>query len=214
MPKKSKIIIDYHTDDEEDLAETKPKKWYIHSGKMSSYTFERSFQQFLPKNQTKRMTEYLKEQGEDGYIEYLRVSIYVDTDTDYEFSSIWFLDINLDNGKYQPVLKTGINTSSVLALEMCGMEEDEDEDEEDEEDMLYDLECILSLVDTKYQDKIRELVINEPCEEGKYKCQRCDMIFEEGSEASRGARIDRREIYCGDCNRWFKEQDELSDCEA
>ena len=46
-----------------------------------------------------------------------------------------------------------------------------------------------------------------------YSCQRCDLRFHKTSEACKGARIEEDEIYCGDCNRWFDKQDELSDAE-
>jgi len=53
----------------------------------------------------------------------------------------------------------------------------------------------------------------DPDAEETYSCQRCDLRFHKTSEACKGARIEKDEIYCGDCNRWFDEQDELSDDE-
>jgi|LakMenE18May11ns_1017448.scaffolds.fasta_scaffold9896821_3 hypothetical protein len=69
-------------------------------------------------------------ENEDDFIEYYRVSISNPDDRDWEFSSLWFFDINLEAGAYYPLYKAGINTSSSLALVMCGIDRDDDEDED------------------------------------------------------------------------------------
>ena len=63
----------------------------------------------------------------DEYVEYYRVGIANPTDSQCEYSCLWFFDI-LDKG-YLPVYQSCINTSSGLAMCMCGIDRDDDDDD-------------------------------------------------------------------------------------
>lgn len=112
---------------EEEEAE-EAQKFYLSSGYITKSFYHRYIKDEVSKATQKKFEALLKNEEED-FIEYDRCGISNPDDSVVEFSSLWFFDINLDSG-YMPVFIAGINTSSRLALEMCGMDRDDREDEE------------------------------------------------------------------------------------
>lgn len=112
---------------EEEEAE-EAQKFYLSSGYITKSFYHRYIKDEVSKATQKKFEELLKNEEED-FIEYDRCGISNPDDSVVEFSSLWFFDINLDSG-YMPVFIAGVNTSSRLALEMCGMDRDDREDEE------------------------------------------------------------------------------------
>lgn len=104
------------------------QKYYLANGLIG-----KSFYQDYIKDEVSKATQAKFEallKDEEDFVEYYRVGIDNPDDRAWEFSCLWFFDINLEKG-YMPVFKSGVNTSSCLAMEMCGMDNDGDEDEED-----------------------------------------------------------------------------------
>lgn len=112
---------------EEEEAE-EAQKFYLSSGYITKSFYHRYIKDEVSKATQKKFEAILKNEEED-FIEYDRCGISNPDDSVVEFSSLWFFDINLDSG-YMPVFIAGINTSSRLALELCGMDRDDREDEE------------------------------------------------------------------------------------
>ena len=104
---------------------TDEQKFYLASGLIGKSFYENYIKDDVLNVTKAKFEELLKD--EDDYVEYYRINIDNPDDRSYEFSCLWFFDINLENG-YMPFFKSGINTSSYLAMEMCGMDRDEEED--------------------------------------------------------------------------------------
>jgi hypothetical protein len=103
-------------------------KFYLANGCIGKDFYKRHIKDEVTKATQKKFEALLKDEDED-FIEYYRVGISNPDDRAAEFSSLWFFDINLEKG-YMPVFKTGVNTSSCLALEMCGIDRDDEDDED------------------------------------------------------------------------------------
>jgi len=103
-------------------------KYYLANGCIGKNFYKDWIKNAVSKATQKKFEALLKDEDED-FIEYYRVGISNPDDKAWEFSSLWFFDINLDKG-YMPVFLSGVNTSSALAMEMCGIDRD-DEDGED-----------------------------------------------------------------------------------
>jgi len=116
---------------------TDEQKFYLASGLIGKSFYDNYIKKEVSKTTQKKFEALLEDEDED-FIEYYRVGIDNPDDREWEFSFLWFFDINLEKG-YMPVFKSGVNTSSCLAMEMCGM----DRDDEDEEDNLKTLEELL-----------------------------------------------------------------------
>jgi hypothetical protein len=108
--------------------------FYLTRGVMEKSFYENYIKAELSKTTQKKFEALLKDEDED-YIEYYRVSISNPDDRAWEFSSLWFFDIGLKKG-YMPVYITGVNTSSGLAMELCGMDSDDEEEERTLEELL------------------------------------------------------------------------------
>ena len=129
-------------------------KWYLNSGCIGKDFYENYIKEKYNKT-TQSKFEKLLQDGDD-YIDYYRVGIENPNDNEWEFSQLWFFDINLDIG-YMPLFISGINTSSCLAFELCGM----DRDEEDDEDNWKTMEEIMELAPNggeKSKLKIRQIL--------------------------------------------------------
>jgi hypothetical protein len=115
--------------EEEEKAEAEEEqKFYLSSGWITKSFYHRYIKDEVSKATQKKFEALLINEEED-FIEYDRCGISNPDDSVVEFSSLWFFDINLDSG-YMPVFIAGINTSSRLAMELCGMDRDDREDEE------------------------------------------------------------------------------------
>jgi len=121
------------------------RKWYVSEGSMSKFTYERSFKHLIKNKEAKEAYDEVFKDDEDAYIEYYRVRFNNPKDAKWEFSSIWFLEYC---SGFIPVVVKGVNTSSALAMEMCGM----DREEEGEFDYERSLSTILGWM-THEQDK-------------------------------------------------------------
>lgn len=131
------------------------KKYYLASGIIGKSFYEDYIKEEVSKAIQAKFKALLKD--EEDFIEYYRVSIDNPNDRAMEFSCLWFFDINLEKG-YMPVFISGVNTSSCLALEMCGM----DRDEEDEEDEGLTLEELLEYAPNgskKSKEIIKKLIL-------------------------------------------------------
>jgi hypothetical protein len=100
------------------------QKFYVASGCVGKHFYENYIKHEVSKKTQEKFEALLQDEDED-FIEYYRVGISNPDDRAWEFSSLWFFDINLGSGWYLPVFKSGVNTSSYLALEMCGKDEEE-----------------------------------------------------------------------------------------
>lgn len=76
---------------------------------------------------TQEKFEALLVDEEDDVVDYYRVKINNPDDMSCEFSTLWFFDLNLGSGWCIPVFKSGVNTSSYLAMELCGLDRDEED---------------------------------------------------------------------------------------
>lgn len=133
------------------------KKYYLASGLIGNSFYEDYIKDNISKATQAKFKALLKD--EEDFIEYYRVRIDNPSDRATEFSCLWFFDINLEKG-YMPVFISGVNMSSRLALEMCGM----DRDEEDEEDSGLTLEELLEYSPNgskKSKEIIKKLLLNE-----------------------------------------------------
>lgn len=100
------------------------EKFYVSSGCMTKSFYKNYIKHEVSKIKQKQFEERLQDEEED-YIEYYRVGIDNPNDRSWEFTTLWFFDIGLERG-YMPVCKSGINTSSGMAMSMCGMDSDEE----------------------------------------------------------------------------------------
>ena len=108
------------------------QKFYLASALIGKYFYEKYIKNEVSKT-TQTKFEALLNDDED-FIEYYWTNISNPDDSAFEFTSLWFFDINLGSGWYMPVFISGVNTSSCLALEFCGMEDDDkDEDKKENE---------------------------------------------------------------------------------
>lgn len=105
------------------------QKFYVSSGCISYHFYDNFIKNKIYKS-VQKLFEALLEDNEEDLIEYYRVSIDNPDDREWEYSCLWFFDINLKNGKYMPVYVSGINTKSSLAGVMCEMDREEDEEED------------------------------------------------------------------------------------
>lgn len=96
---------------------------------------------------------------------------------------------------------------------ICVEYEDDGEEFEEEYpvDMTEDDKHIVSISAEEQEEN--DKTANQYDDPIDYCCQRCDLEFEEGSKFYEEAFITEDEVYCGDCKKWFDEQDELSDAE-
>jgi len=133
------------------------KKFYMSSGCVGKDFYEKHIKDEVSKATQKKFEALLNDEDED-FIEYYRVSISNPDDKAWEFSSLWFFDINLEQGWYMPVFKSGVNTSSCLAMEMCGMDR-EDEDEEDNTKTLEELLDYAPNRNQKSKDQIKRILL-------------------------------------------------------
>jgi hypothetical protein len=140
----------------EPVVEPENSLFYLSSGSISKTFYENYIKEEISKKTQKKFEDLLKDEDED-YIEYYRVGIDNPTDRDCEFSSLWFFDINLEKG-YMPVFKSGVNTSSYMAMEMCGM------DREDEDDITKSLEELLEYAPNgseKSKELLKKVLLNK-----------------------------------------------------
>jgi hypothetical protein len=74
-----------------------------------------------------------------------------------EYSELWFLDCEPEDGYLYPVIVGEINTSSAYAMSRCGMDR-EPSNEEDEQTLMLTDEEILALVKPRNHDKILQIL--------------------------------------------------------
>ena len=116
------------------------KKWYVSSGSISKDFYKNYISSNIQTQFKKKFNQIFKDNQDEGdnFVDYYRISVDNKNDAGYQFSSLWFFDIDLKKG-HLPVYLSGVNTSSCLAMEMSGM------DSEWEEDKHFTLEEILDL---------------------------------------------------------------------
>jgi hypothetical protein len=117
------------------------KKWYVNSGSISKDFYKNYISSNIQPQFKKKFNQIFKDNCEDegdNFVDYYRISVNNKNDAGYEFSSLWFFDIDLKKG-HLPVYLSGVNTSSCLAMEMCGMDNDWEEEQH------FTLEEILDL---------------------------------------------------------------------
>jgi len=131
-------------------------KFYLANGCIGKDFYKRHIKDEVTKATQKKFEALLKDEDED-FIEYYRVGISNPDDKAWEFSSLWFFDINLDKG-YMPVFLSGVNTSSALAMEMCGIDRD-DEDDEDNGRTLEELLDYAPNGNEKSKENIKKILL-------------------------------------------------------
>lgn len=124
------------------------KKFYLANGLVGMDFYNN----YIKSEVSKKTQAKIKKLLEDDYIEYYRVSVDNPTDKNYEFSSLWFFD--LQDG-YVPVFMSNINTSSCLAMELCGMDR---EDEDEEENGMTLEELLMKFGNEKTEKTIKNLL--------------------------------------------------------
>ena len=129
-------------------------RYWLIRGWITKPIYNRFFKDEFSKINQKKFAAILKNEEED-FIEYYRVGIDDPSNSRCEFSSLWFFDINLDRG-YLPAFLQGINTSSALAMTMCGMDRD---DEEDDVVTLNDLLKFAPDVNKKSKEALKKILL-------------------------------------------------------
>ena len=146
-------------DPETEVVEVEPEvqKRYVAEGIMS----KRFYNQFIRGNMTAKDQSLMDavygdyEEDEMG-VEYRVVLWGNPTDYITEYSELWFLDCEPEEGYYYPVIVREINTTSPYAMSRCGMDRDPQED--DEESLMKTDEEILALVKPHNHDKILQIL--------------------------------------------------------
>jgi hypothetical protein len=98
-------------------------KYYLNKGSMDKTFFNEYIRNNVQKNLQKKCDKILED---FEFIEYYTIGLKSDRVACY--NELWFLDINLADNKYLPVLIENINTSSCYSLSRCSMDVDYDED--------------------------------------------------------------------------------------
>jgi hypothetical protein len=101
------------------------KKWYVNSGSISKDFYKNYISSNIQTQSKKKFNQIFKDNEDEGdnFVDYYRISVDNKNDAGNQFSSLWFFDIDLKKG-HLPVYLSGVNTSSCLAMEMCGMDRD------------------------------------------------------------------------------------------
>ncbi len=143
----------------------KPKQWYRNRGVISKRFYNDYVRKHLSAkmktkfdNAFKSEVEYDEDMDEEDMveetlIEFDRFTIDNPDDREYEFSTLWFFDIGFEKG-YLPVFIPSINTSSYMAMCMCGIDADDDN-----ECNIYTMEEIINYGIDKKQKKTIEYVL-------------------------------------------------------
>jgi len=124
----------------------------IDRGVIDKRFYERYIKERISNKTVQKKFETLLQDEDEDFIEYCRVGISNPDDTAWQFSSLWFFDIGLKKG-CMPILLLGINTSSCLAMELCGMDNDEEEYKTLDELMDYVPNC-----SEKQKDNIKKVL--------------------------------------------------------
>ena len=119
------------------------------------------YEQFIKHNLTKKQQKLLKEAiNDDGFAEYERIAFKSNTDRVVEFTTIFIIDIA---GSSVPIICDGVNTSSCLAMCLCGTD-CEGGDESDEENELYCAKEIGDMCDKRVSETITNYIIENATE--------------------------------------------------
>lgn len=102
-----------------------PQNFIVASGCIGKSFYENYIKKDVSKYAQSKFEAVLLD--DEDFIEFYRVHIDNPADAGWQFSCLWFFDVALDSG-FMPVFKSGVNTSSCLAMEMCGIDREEDEE--------------------------------------------------------------------------------------
>ena len=134
---------------------TSQNKWYVTYGIINKEFYENFIKDKVTKNLQKKFEELLEDEDDD-FIEYFRVAVENPEDRAWEYSTLWFFDLNLEKG-YLPVYIAGVNSKSIFAMSCCGM--DRDDDDEESEHNTFTLEKLLEYApDIKWAKTIKKLL--------------------------------------------------------
>jgi len=158
--KKANLVIEPDSEDEKEVvAEETPEpvvevvpevpKRYVAEGTMGKGFYETFIRDKMSAKGQNLMDEIFGEEDAEeceNFVEY-RVCSWGNPKDHHqvEYSELWFLDCETEQGFYYPVVATNINTSSAYAMSRCGMNR-ETETEEEEADLMLTDEEILALV--------------------------------------------------------------------
>jgi len=95
----------------------------LHKGSMDEIFYTGNIKDSVAENYRQKFQDSLQK---DEMIAYYRIYITNPTDMEGSFSCIWFCDVGLKKG-YYPVLHTGVNNSSGLAMCIANQMENTDE---------------------------------------------------------------------------------------
>ena len=119
------------------------------------------YEDFIKHNLTKKQQKLLKEAiNDDGSAEYERIAFKSNTDSVVEFTTIFIIDVD---GSSVPVICDNVNTSSCLALCLCGTD-CEGGDESDEENELYSAKEIGDMCDKRVSETITNYITENASE--------------------------------------------------
>jgi hypothetical protein len=166
--KKPNLVIEDNSEDEKEVvAEETPApvqevaevpKRYVAEGIMNKSFYETYIREKMSEKGQRLMDAVFGDYEEDEMgVEYRVCSWGNSRDHINEYSEIWFLDCEPEEGYLYPVIVGEINTSSAYAMCRCGMDRDAD-NEEDEANLMLTDEEILALVKPRNHERILTLL--------------------------------------------------------
>jgi hypothetical protein len=134
-----------------------PKR-YVAEGIMNKSFYETYIREKMSEKGQRLMDAVYGDYEEDEMgVEYRVLSWGNPKDHINEYSELWFLDCEPEQGFYYPVVAGEINTSSAYAMCRCGMDRDWDNEEDEANQMLTDEE-IIALVKPRNHERILSLL--------------------------------------------------------
>jgi len=154
----------------------------LHKGSMDEIFYTSNIKDSVAENYRQKFQDSLQK---DEMIAYYRIYITNPTDMEGSFSCIWFCDVGLKKG-YYPVLHTGVNNSSGLAMCIANQTENTDESvslDDIQTEFLPDDEMFSEVKFLISQSKDSKCNENNRCEECTYcqrtrpcECGECDVV--------------------------------------
>ena len=125
------------------------KKWPVGDGTLNKSLYESYLKPHISKSYNNKIYNLMRDYNdEEWYLEYRNIYIDNPNNGETEFSMMWFLDINHEDGYYLPVYINRINTSSPFAFSMCGIDR---EDELDEEPIIWSYREFLDHIEIQHR---------------------------------------------------------------
>ena len=114
-------------------------KWIVSTGRIDKEFYMEHFQDEFSKQTQKQFNDIF---NDEEYVEFERINVKNINDSPYEFTTLWFFDVNYKNGMF-PCYKPNMNTSSCFAMECCNIDDNDYMTIDDDEDNSKTLDEIL-----------------------------------------------------------------------